>query len=351
MLPLRSLMFPVQYLEVGTAYVSSLNLPDAVKDMSRQLQEMILAQNSEGLPAGFINGEQFASMLTLLRGFLSPNLSHTEQLMAHFPITAHGPVGLLAVVSKNIREALRFAVQYGPLVMPAFALRVDIMEGQVHLTFDRQADFGELNALLTELVLCSYSAFGAYASPPLTGGDYYFTHDQVGPPLHIPNTPARNIHYGCRENKIVYPEAYLDRPLTMNSAGTQAAIESVVIQQVSALTPTNPVTAKVKQAVQQDVQKGALSELSVVAQSLHLSSRTLSRRLQEEGSSFIQISTQTRLEHAKMLLLSSQRSLAQIAEDTGFAEVGNFSRAFKRHFAQTPSDMRSGRVASTNPVS
>ncbi|GGO87040.1 hypothetical protein GCM10011348_39300 [Marinobacterium nitratireducens] len=47
-----------------------------------------------------------------------------------------------------------------------------------------------------------------------------------------------------------------------------------------------------------------------------------------------------RLLHARRLLLESRLSLAELALETGFADASSFSRAFKRHFNETPGSVR-----------
>lgn len=80
----------------------------------------------------------------------------------------------------------------------------------------------------------------------------------------------------------------------------------------------------------------------VVAQALHLSQRTLQRRLQEEGSSFQQLLDDTRCELAQQYLAQPALSLLEVAYLLGFADPSNFFRAFRRWFGLTPGEYRAG---------
>nr|BFE90519.1 hypothetical protein GCM10020185_10550 [Pseudomonas brassicacearum subsp. brassicacearum] len=62
----------------------------------------------------------------------------------------------------------------------------------------------------------------------------------------------------------------------------------------------------------------------VVAQTLHLSQRTLQRRLQEEGTSFQSLLEDTRRELAEQYLAQSGMTLLEIAYLLGFADPSNF---------------------------
>ncbi|MDH4568711.1 AraC family transcriptional regulator [Pseudomonas sp. BN414] len=78
----------------------------------------------------------------------------------------------------------------------------------------------------------------------------------------------------------------------------------------------------------------------VVASLMHLSQRTLQRRLQEEGVSFQQLLDDTRRELAEQYLAQANLTLLEIAYLLGFADPSNFFRAFRRWFDSTPGEYR-----------
>ncbi|MCQ4271939.1 MULTISPECIES: AraC family transcriptional regulator [Pseudomonas] len=77
-----------------------------------------------------------------------------------------------------------------------------------------------------------------------------------------------------------------------------------------------------------------------VAQALHLSERTLQRRLQDERTSFQQLLDDTRRELAEQYLAQPNLTLLEIAYLLGFADPSNFFRAFRRWFGSTPGEYR-----------
>lgn len=68
--------------------------------------------------------------------------------------------------------------------------------------------------------------------------------------------------------------------------------------------------------------------LDAIADRLHLSPRTLHRRLEEEGSSFRAIKDALRRDMALARLAKSRDSVAQVAADLGYADTSAFYRAF-----------------------
>jgi AraC-like DNA-binding protein len=83
--------------------------------------------------------------------------------------------------------------------------------------------------------------------------------------------------------------------------------------------------------------KPAFSE---IAQKLHLSPRTLARRLAAEGTTFARVLDEMRRELAARHLEDEKLSISQVAWLIGFQEVAAFTHAFRRWTGKTPSMVR-----------
>lgn len=77
-----------------------------------------------------------------------------------------------------------------------------------------------------------------------------------------------------------------------------------------------------------------------IAESVCMSSRTLSRRLSQEGTSFKGLVEKTRKKMAENYLRQKTVSINDITFLLGFSELSAFSRAFKRWYGSSPSDYR-----------
>lgn len=81
--------------------------------------------------------------------------------------------------------------------------------------------------------------------------------------------------------------------------------------------------------------------LQSLASNFNLTFRTFSRRFkQAAGVSPLQYLQQLRIEKAKMLLESSQLSLAQIVNNVGYDDNSSFAKLFKRNTALSPNQYR-----------
>ncbi len=81
---------------------------------------------------------------------------------------------------------------------------------------------------------------------------------------------------------------------------------------------------------------GQFPEFESVAESFHMTTATLRRRLRAEGSSYQQIKDDTRRDTAIYFLSRGTLSMEQVAENVGFSEPTSFFRAFKRWTGVTP---------------
>lgn len=77
-----------------------------------------------------------------------------------------------------------------------------------------------------------------------------------------------------------------------------------------------------------------------IADALHLSTRTLQRKLAEQDTSFKNLLNETRKDMAKNYLGNSHLSLTEITYLLGYSEQANFTRAFRRWEDTSPSQYR-----------
>lgn len=87
-------------------------------------------------------------------------------------------------------------------------------------------------------------------------------------------------------------------------------------------------------------QAGAPPSLDNVAEFLHLTPRTLIRRLNAEDTAFKAILESLRRDYAQRLLADARLSVAEVGEILGYSDQANFGRAFKRWFGVSPASWR-----------
>jgi AraC-like DNA-binding protein len=77
-----------------------------------------------------------------------------------------------------------------------------------------------------------------------------------------------------------------------------------------------------------------------IAQQLGMSTATLRRRLQAEGTSFSTLLQASRMARALGLVMTTSSSISEIAWQCGYESITSFSHAFRRHFGISPTALR-----------
>jgi AraC-like DNA-binding protein len=82
-----------------------------------------------------------------------------------------------------------------------------------------------------------------------------------------------------------------------------------------------------------------------VAQQLGMSTATLRRRLQAEGTSFSTLLQASRMARALGLVMTTSTSISDIAWQCGYESITSFSHAFRRNFGISPTALRATQQA------
>ncbi len=333
---LKELSFPIQYLEIFESLIRSAG--GNVAELYRRCQ---ITQLQAQEMSGAMNGEQLHAAITVSRAYCQPGRAEASQYLDHIPLM-HGQLGLLAMVSQTVGDAIHAAVEFMSLVLPAFALRCDLVRDQVHLVLDLQADFGEHNNLMTEVVIGTFGKLLPFTAEPIDDISIYFQH-----PCPVKTASYRMltdvelpVHFDSAQNKITFGRRGLDIPLVTHSRTLREKFAASLSQQAHTEQRFKPNIQRVRRLIKMLIDENRVADRESIAHAMHVSPRTLSRRLQEEGMTLSQLHAEVRMSYAQLLLLNSDRSIAEIAQRAGFTELSNFTRAFKRICGQTPSEMR-----------
>src|SRR5678816_4387670 len=80
--------------------------------------------------------------------------------------------------------------------------------------------------------------------------------------------------------------------------------------------------------------------IRVVAERLGMSTRTVQRRLGDEGATYVRVVGQARAALARHMLEDATTRVADVAQTLGYSDAGHFSRAFVRWTGITPREFR-----------
>lgn len=339
---LSRLSFPAQYLEAGVAMTRALGA-----DVEAYYRHCGVALFDPSLPGQTINGCQLRRSDEWLLSICPPGIPPLAIFLPHSPVTIHGPIGMLAITAGTLGDALEGLLRYFLLVMPAYTLRRHDLADQVHLIFEARVDFGPSHNFVTETVVTAIlkiSPFLARQPEPLPV--VHFTHAPMGNIEDYEQALGCSLVFSSSQNKLVIAKSVLDIPLLAPSLASHHMMQLTLEEQSrSHILDTQPVTREVRQRLKEAMRDRRALDAGMLADRMALSERTLSRRLHEEGITLPRLRTEVGCEYAETLLLETSKSIAQIADITGFKDAAAFARAFRRCRGRTPSAVRGGTVA------
>jgi AraC-like DNA-binding protein len=131
----------------------------------------------------------------------------------------------------------------------------------------------------------------------------------------------------------------LRKPLPHANTILARVNEEALSRYLADLNHGDNVSARLKRLLQERLPSGDPSQDELAAL-LHMTTRSLQRRLAELGTTYRELINQTRHELSLEYLAQRQHSISDIAYLLGFAEVSAFTRAFKRWTGQSPTAWR-----------
>lgn len=252
----------------------------------------------------------------------------------------YGAFGLAWKSAPNLRGSFARSERYGQVLGSAETYSVEKTGGGVLFNLEKAGD-GRMGMLLSNEA--SLSAVDTI-SREVSTGDFaplaiYFKHAPRG------DVSVYEAHFGCPvyfesgRDALLVSETSIDAPNRVGDETIASFFDRHLEQQLASRMSGGSLELRVRRAVTNTLSEG-VPTVSSIASELAMSSRTLQRRLSEEGRSFQGIVDVSRKELAKRLLAETDYSLLEVAFLTGFSEQSGFTRAFKRWAGETPRSYR-----------
>ena len=150
---------------------------------------------------------------------------------------------------------------------------------------------------------------------------------------------GREVLFDQRSSGLRINEARLDVPLPQANEKLLEMLLGHATRLLAEITPNQRVTDQVKNLLRLMLKQQTPSS-AVIAEKLGISSRTLQRKLAEEGTQYKDVLNELRLELALYFLKNTELSLDSIAHELGYAESRSFYRSFKQWTGRTAGSFR-----------
>jgi len=154
--------------------------------------------------------------------------------------------------------------------------------------------------------------------------------------------------FGCQlnfdqaENQLYIPLSFADETLVGASPELAVLNDKVVTRRLARI-DREDIIARVQATLVDLLPHGSISD-DAVADALHMSVRTMHRKLTEENNNFRTLLVEMRRDLAEQYILDPSLTLTEISLLLGFSEPSSFSRAFKSWTGTAPSEARQARL-------
>lgn len=257
------------------------------------------------------------------------------RMAAHLDARANRLVEIAVRSSATVRDALGNLARWAPLVHRAFEAT---MQGDrwVLRTPRRPRGLGRhvhelavAHALLQ--VRASVASFAI--------DEAWFVHAR---PAHVDALHglfgSAHVTFGCEDSGFSVASDHLDRPMPAADPRTLDTIEPMLVDALGASPASPSFSDRIATHIASSLPGG--SDVAEVARAMHMSGRTLQRRLEQEGTTFSEVLDRARLDVARRALAAPATTLSDVAIQLGFSDLATFTRAFKRWTGMPPGQWR-----------
>ena len=247
----------------------------------------------------------------------------------------------LAILEPTLGRALIVSARFMKLITNAAAPKIKTRTNLTYLQFHFAEQTKDQHHLFAELVLMSWHRLACW--------------------LIAKNIPLQNIHFEYSrpeqqpEYRYLFPgehkfddewsgftfaKHYLDESIARDFDSLKVFMRDNPVELFLQPKADFSLAADIERLIRRGSRLGSTPSIDEAATAVHVSRRTLIRRLKTEGTSYQLIKDRVRQERALELLANPDTTITEIAELVGFVDAATFSRAFKSWTGSSPSNHR-----------
>lgn len=283
-----------------------------------------------------------------LQQALKPRASLGFQLGLRYNFSTYGLWGYGLISSSTLGDALALALRFFPLTYAFTNITYHEEDALGVLSFAEPDLEGGVRQFIVERDI----AAAVVLMKELAGTDFLLSRVTLRTArrqvAHIAKIERQLFgvtpEFGASINSLAFDRAILQRGLPQANPITVSMCEQMCNQLIEQKTARLGAVQIIKDYLNANLDN-TIPSLERMARMTNMSSRTLKRRFQEEGTSFRQLLAESRSALAVKLLKDRRLTLTDIAERLGFSELSSFSQTFKRWHGVAPRVFRSRMIA------
>lgn len=279
-------------------------------------------------PQTVVSGRQELRIVQNLLATLGEETGLGVEAGMRYHLTTHGIWGFALSSCPTVRSAIEVGLRYVDLTFAFTQMSLTAHDDGVRLLLDPSHLPVGVRRFFVERETASIANLGRQVtsnSAPLGRVHFAFpAPDSLEPYRAFDPMPI----FDADANLIEVPREILDLPIPQADPYAAAATQQQCRQLLDQRRARSGYAGQVRDRLLQ--RPGHLPDLESVAAELHMSSRTLRRHLEQEGTSYRGLVDEVRERLAEELLGIGALSVADIGQRLGYADTPSFTAAFKR---------------------
>lgn len=262
-----------------------------------------------------------------------------------------GALSIAIINSPTVRDGIDMASRYLHVHNPAASMTLAPMPKSTRSFLSCSLDLrrNQCREQNDERIIASlHKSLGQLGDGRYKPSEVWFTHEPISPLSVYRRVFGLTPQFGKPTMGIAIERSILDSWRPGGSSQMRDIAEMYL--QSNSPPPNKDFTTRVASMARSLLQGGECAP-EQVAKALGLHTRTLQRRLKDEGSSFEKIKDDARRDWAESLLVQPSVSLSQIAQMLDYADSSAFSRSCRRWFGESPRSYRMRLLAGRTPQS
>lgn len=332
---------------VSMRFVNELlyGLPDVAQSSIRYLELAGISPFLLSAPGGRVTVEQFAGLYRLI----ALDLDDETPCFFSRPLRC-GTLKLLCLSlldAPTLQVALHRYTQFFRILLDDFGYSFSVNDGLARVALVEYAPLRGSRILIHELMLKLFHGIASWMiahkippvlmechyAPPAYNADYLYLY------------PGK-VRFHQSQTAMYFEQSLLSHPIRQTKQHLGAFLQRAPADWFYVSFEEHLLTHRVREHLRHHL--SASSTVAQVADALHMSVRTLSRRLNQEGTHFQAVKDEFRRDYAVQTLTRSTQPLVTIAETLGFEDLACFSRAFKQWTGNSPTAYRKTLTASVS---
>jgi AraC-like DNA-binding protein len=269
-----------------------------------------------------------------------PHFAYLTGLKSH--VSLYGMYGFAILSSMNFRQTMHHALRYHQLATPLVKLRFDEDSARAVWSID-PLPHPALDARLYRFIV--EMQFGVIVSLHRDTMGSTFCPSEIHVTFAPPESQEQysesfgyRVHFAQVENRLFFNAAWLNGTPHFGNEITYATVLRLCDDLQDELAHRVGVAGKVRELLLATI--GRHTSFEDVATRLGIPTRSLRRKLREQGTSFRELVDQLRTHVAMKYLRDTEMTVEDIAYALGFSDTANFRHAFHRWTDSSPQDFR-----------